>query len=92
MINFYENYKSIGQKIRRFRILQSMTQEKLAESTLLSVAYISKLERADITTGFSCTTAMKIADALGIPVCILLGEKSCPAYLQYIALVEERKK
>lgn len=91
MIEFHDKYKAIGKKVHRFRILQRMTQEKLAESALMSVAYVSKIERSDIKTGFSCTTVMKLAKALRVPACILLGEKPCPTYMEYLASIESEE-
>lgn len=38
-------YKSLGKKIKKFRLLQGLSQEQLAEACFLSASYISCIER-----------------------------------------------
>ncbi len=47
----FTNYKKMGDNVRRFRVLQRMTQDTLAEKCLLSAPYISQIERADLYKG-----------------------------------------
>lgn len=75
-------YRNIGKNIRCFRLWKRMTQEELAERAEISIGFISKIERADLTNGFSCTTAMKIARALQVPPCVLFNENACPEYIR----------
>ena len=80
-----QSYRSIGDNVYRFRVLQHMTQEELAESSNVSGAYISQIERANLHKGITCTAMIKIAKALGVPVCVLMSEKPCQHYLDYLS-------
>lgn len=86
---FRINYCNIGKNIRCFRLWKRMTQEELAERAAVSIGFISKIERADLTNGFSCTTVLKIAKALQIPPCVLFNEGAC---LEYIKCLGDAKK
>lgn len=57
------NYKLIGIRIREIRKRRKITQEQLAESTGLSDAYISKVERG---ARASLETLLRIADVLDV--------------------------
>ena len=65
------DYLQVGQRIKRLRNQQGMTQEVLAETASLSVPYISHLERA-VKKG-SLETLARIAAALGVTMNELLG-------------------
>ena len=77
-------YKIIGQNIYRFRVLEHLSQLKLAEKSNVSAAYISQIECSRLHKGITCTAVMKIAEALQVPACVLLAEEACPKYLQCI--------
>jgi len=64
------NMKTIGKKIRKYRLEINMKQEKLAELTNLSPNYIGMLERADKIP--SLTTLINIANALNVTADMLL--------------------
>ena len=76
-----ENYKKMGDNVRRFRILKHMTQDGLAEKCLLSAPYISQIERADLYKGVTYQTILQLAHALGVPACILIARTPCQQYL-----------
>lgn len=59
-----------------------MQQEELAERAAISIGFISKIERANLTNGFSCTTAMKIVRALQVPPCVLFNDNACSEYIR----------
>ena len=80
-----QSYRTIGDNVYRFRVLQHMTQEELAESSNVSGAYISQIERANLHKGITCTAMINIARALGVPVCVLMSEKPCQHYLDYLS-------
>ncbi len=79
-----QSYKIIGDNVYRFRVLNHMTQEELAEYSNVSGAYISQIERANLHKGITCTVIINIAKALGVPVCVLMSEKPCQHYLEYL--------
>lgn len=54
----------LGEKIRAFRHERGLTQEALAGSLKLSVAYVSLIERGGRNPPY--TTVIAIADALGV--------------------------
>jgi len=58
-------YQIVGRKVREERTRLEITQERLAELTDLSVAFIGQIERGDSRA--SLLTIQKIADALHIP-------------------------
>ena len=68
-------YKSLGDRIRRERLRVGITQEKLAELTDLSTAFIGQIERGDNRA--SLITIEKIANALDVSVSSLF--KKLPA-------------
>ena len=80
-----QSYRTIGDNVYRFRVLQHMTQEELAESSNVSGAYISQIERANLHKGITCTAMINIARALGVPVCVLMSEKPCQHYLDHLS-------
>ena len=80
-----QTYRTIGDNVYRFRVLQHMTQEELAESSNVSGPYISQIERANLHKGITCTAMINIARALGVPVCVLMSERPCQHYLDYLS-------
>jgi transcriptional regulator with XRE-family HTH domain len=62
----------IGDNVRRYRYLKTMTQEQLAEKAGLSAAAIVRLEQNKTEPHVS--TIRKLADALEIEPAALLGE------------------
>lgn len=75
-----KSYRRLGENVRNFRMVKRMSQSKLATIAHVSPAYISQIERMDLTKGITCTAIIKIAQALEIPACILMAEKACPDY------------
>lgn len=61
---------SIGRAIRFLRLGQGLGQPELAERAGLSVSYLSLLERGKRDPATS--TVIKIADALGVPLLLLV--------------------
>ena len=86
----FETYKSIGENIRRFRLIEQMTQEKLATKSKLTGTYISQIERADLYKGMTCTAMIQIANALEVPPCILMSQKPCQKYLECLNQITEK--
>ncbi|MBR2215041.1 MAG: helix-turn-helix transcriptional regulator [Selenomonadaceae bacterium] len=80
-----QSYRYIGDNVYRFRVLQHMTQEQLAESSQISGAYISQIERANLHKGITCTAMIQIAKSLNVPVCILMAEEPCQNYLDCLS-------
>jgi len=58
------DYKNIGARIKKYRKLKNLTQEKLAELTQASAPHISHIENA--STKLSLPTLVSIANALGV--------------------------
>jgi transcriptional regulator with XRE-family HTH domain len=59
-----EVLRKLGEKVRAFRHERGLTQEALAESLDLSVAYVSLIERGGRNPPY--TTVVAIARALGV--------------------------
>ncbi len=68
-----EELRRLGQRIREGRKHRGMTQENLAESLELSVAYVSLIERGGRNPPY--TTVVAIARALGMPAARLVAEE-----------------
>lgn len=64
------DFQLIGRRVRDFRQMRGLTQEKLAEEVELSVPYVSHIERGKKKASIS--TFIKLASALGITVDTLL--------------------
>ena len=82
-----ETYKNIGENVRRFRVIEQMTQEKLATKSNLTGTYISQIERSNLHKGMTCTAMIQIAHALEIPPCILMSETPCQNYLECLGKI-----
>ena len=59
-----EVLRKLGEKVRSYRHERGLTQEALAESLDLSVAYVSLIERGQRNPPY--TTVVAIAHALGV--------------------------
>jgi transcriptional regulator with XRE-family HTH domain len=59
-----EVLRKLGEKVRSYRHERGLTQEALAETLDLSVAYVSLIERGGRNPPF--TTVVAIAHALGV--------------------------
>ncbi|HYS79649.1 MAG TPA: helix-turn-helix transcriptional regulator [Anaeromyxobacteraceae bacterium] len=57
--------RKLGEKVRAYRHERGMTQETLADTLDLSVAYVSLIERGGRNPPY--TTVVAIAQALGVP-------------------------
>lgn len=61
------DYKLIGQRLKKARILQNLTQDKLAEKLNVSVAYLSRIETGSIRINLprlnEICTELKITEA-----------------------------
>lgn len=67
------NYYAIGQRIRKHRKAQGLTQEKLAEIVEVSPTHISHIETG--VTKLSLPALVRIADALDVRVDALLYDE-----------------
>lgn len=77
-----DEYAILAQNIYRFRVLRQLSQAKLAELSNVSSAYISQIECVHLHKGVTLTSITKIAEALGVPPCVLLVPKPCSKYLE----------
>ncbi|HEY0755119.1 MAG TPA: helix-turn-helix transcriptional regulator [Ktedonobacteraceae bacterium] len=63
---------AFGQTLRKYRLQQKLSQEKLAELASLDRTYISQIERG--LKSPSIPTTIAIAQALGIEAHLLISE------------------
>lgn len=68
------DYNIIGERLKRARISQGMTQEKLAEKLDVSVAYLSRVERG--SSHINLTRLNQICAYLGISEGYILNGSS----------------
>jgi transcriptional regulator with XRE-family HTH domain len=67
-----EELRRLGERVREERRGRGLTQESLAESLDLSVAYVSLIERGGRNPPY--TTVVAIARALGVPMSRLVTD------------------
>ena len=70
MGNFNHNsiYDTVRYNIRKYRKLNKMTQQELADASNLSHGYIREIESFTMTSSFSLDAVEKIANGLNIEV------------------------
>lgn len=66
------DYRSLGQRIRKQRKAQRMTQEQLAERAGISLSFLGHIERG--TRKASVETLVNISNALSLPLDTMLQE------------------
>lgn len=64
------DYKRIGERIKRFRSMRGLSQEKLAERAQISNTYLSRVENGRRQASLEVLT--RIAAALNIPLSSLI--------------------
>lgn len=69
MDNKYKSAYLVGERIRRFREEQNMSQEELAFESDIHSAYIGKIERGEKCP--TIETLYKISKGLNIPISVL---------------------
>jgi transcriptional regulator with XRE-family HTH domain len=67
-----QKYKMIGLNISYYRKLSGLSQLQLAETIGISRTHMSNIEAPNMPTSISLDTLMDIADALNVPVNLLL--------------------
>ena len=67
-----EKYRKIGKQIKYYRKEKNLTQQELANKINISKSYLSKIEAQNCIKSFSVEVLMDIADALEVPVSMLL--------------------
>ena len=64
------DYSIIGERLKKARKSKKLTQEQLAESLDVSVAFLSRVERGDVKANLNRLT--QICDILDIPLSYVL--------------------
>lgn len=80
----------IGQKIRRSRLRQNVTQQSLAEQAQISVSSVKKIENGDIGTFDTLMRVLRIMGELDIFSPLLKDDAMSPN--EYFEFVEAAKK
>ena len=81
------DYYKIGQKVRKYRKAQGLSQEQLAERIGISVTHMSHIETGN--TKLSLPVLSKIAEELSVSVDALLTDTSKPDKAALSAEVQE---
>lgn len=82
------NYYSIGENIRKYRLLRKLRQEDLAEMTELSPNYISMIERGEKLPALD--TFIKILNALKVTADMVLCDILDTGYTVKNSLLTEK--
>lgn len=85
------NKVDIGKNIRKYRKLRGITQESLAESSGLSVKYISMLESKKFQN-ISINRLERIADSLDVSIDTLVSAKNDNHERPYTKLLIDKLK
>ena len=67
-------YDTVRKNIKKYRILNGMTQQDLADAADLSHGYIREIESLNMGSTFSLDAVEKIANGLGINFKLLFDE------------------
>lgn len=59
-----EQYKIIGQAIKKYRKQRGLTQEQLADRVSISISYLTKIEAPNCDQPFSLEVIFDIAEVL----------------------------
>ena len=73
-MNFEYEYITLIKNIKKYRIMNNLTQEQLAEMTDLSSSYIKQIESQRYFKNITINTLFKIAKALNINVSDLFSQ------------------
>lgn len=73
-INNTNIYDTVRKNIRKYRKLKGMTQQELADASVLSHGYIREIESLNMGVTFSLDAVEKIANALEIEIKLLFDE------------------
>lgn len=73
-LKYSEEYKIVGQAIKKYRKQRGLTQEQLADRVSISVSYLTKIEAPNCDQPFSLEVVFDIAKALEIPAHTLLED------------------
>jgi len=69
-----DKYKIIGQTIKKYRKLKSLTQEQLADKTNISISYLTKIEAVNCDQPFSLEVLLDLAEGMNISIHQLLED------------------
>lgn len=69
-----EQYKTIGKSIKKYRKLNNLTQEQLADKACISISYLTKIEASNCDQPFSLEVLFDIAEVLNISIHQLLED------------------
>ena len=67
-------YKLIGQTIKKYRKLVGYTQEQLADKANISISYLTKIEAVNCEQPFSLEVLFDLAEVMNISIHQLLEE------------------
>ena len=90
--DFIVDFKALGQRVKRVRLLRELTQEQLAEKADVVNSYVGVIERGEKKA--SINTLVKIANALNCSVDYLLGDSlvSEPDRIFDVVIEDKTKK
>ncbi len=84
------DYVKLGERIRKQRILNQLTQEQLAESAGISTSFVGHIERGEKKA--SIETIVALCNALEVSPAVLLQDSLSDAVMQsHLAASEENR-
>ena len=84
------DYVKLGERVRKQRILNQLTQEQLAESAGISTSFVGHIERGEKKA--SIETIVALCNALEVSPVVLLQDSLSDAVMQsHLAASEENR-
>ena len=84
------DYVKLGERVRKQRILNQMTQEQLAERTGISTSFVGHIERGEKKA--SIETIVALCNAMAVSPAVLLQDSLTDAVMQsHLAASEENR-
>lgn len=90
MLTDGEICRRIGQKIRRLRLRQNLTQMTLARQAQISVSTLKKIESGEISSLDALMRVLRVLGELDVLSSLIREEELSPN--EYLAYVESSKK
>lgn len=63
-----DRFRIVSENIKKYRLVNKMTQRELADKVGISLSYLSKIEAENCNKSFSLHVLFDIADALNIDI------------------------
>lgn len=93
MLADFEICRRIGQKVRRLRLRQNLTQMSLAEQAQISLSTLKRIEEGEIRSFDSLIRVLRILGQLDILAPLIKEEEMSPnEYYEFVETVKKNQR